>query len=215
MNIIKKEADYFIVHKPAGVSFEGESGILSLLRAEFPEALGVHRLDKETTGLMLFARNKDAQRKLSLLFANKLIEKTYIALSFKKPIKKMGTIKGDLEKGRGGSYYLRRTTSNPSLTKFSSFYDPTTKLRLFILKPLTGQTHQLRVHLKSIGSEILGDARYGNTHSDRMYLACVGLKFDWCGQRNDYFFYPIKGDHFLDKSIKSLFLENLGKKKEC
>ena len=215
IEIISEENDYFIIHKPADIAFEGEGGVLALLRQCHPEALGVHRLDKGTTGLMIFARHKDSQRELSSLFANKNIEKTYFAISLKKPSKKMGLIKGDLEKGRGGSYYLRRTMLNPSMTKFSSYFAPISKLRLFILRPITGQTHQIRVHLKSIASEILGDSRYGHDLSDRMYLACTKLAFEWKNDKKQYFLYPPKGDQFFNQEVKKIFLENMIKKKEC
>ena len=153
---------------------------------------------------MLFAKSKEAQRQFSDLFTQRKIQKTYLALSIHRPSKKMGLIKGDLEKGRGGSYRLLRTSTNPSLTSFKSFFLSESKLRVFILTPTTGQTHQLRVHLKSIGSPILGDTRYGSDQSDRMYLACIGLKFKFQEEEFEFKFLPTVGEQFNKKELDSL-----------
>ena len=153
---------------------------------------------------MLFAKNKKIQKDLSDLFTRRLISKTYLALSKFRPLKKMGTIKGDLEKGRGGNYRLLRTNKNPSITKFKSYYIEKLNLRAFVLSPLTGQTHQLRVHLKSIGSPILGDERYGTDKSDRMYLACIQLSFILNNEKFDFIHYPEEGDYFLRSEVTEI-----------
>lgn len=199
---------FIIIDKPVPMSFEGHDGVLAKLREVYQDVYGVHRLDRATSGLMIFAKNKDTQRELSEMFAERIIHKTYIAISTQRPLKKMGTIKGDLIKGRGGNYLLKRTVEKPSVTNFKSFYDSSSDLRLFILKPLTGQTHQLRVHLKSIGSPILGDERYGGDKSDRMYLASVKLDFTFRDEEFSFSHYPVFGEYFLEESVKSVF-ENL------
>lgn len=153
---------------------------------------------------MIFAKNKDIQRAISELFAQKKVGKTYVALSLHRPVKKMGSIKGDLQKGRGGSYRLLRSNHNPSLTRFQSFYLQAVEQRVFILEPKTGQTHQLRVHLKSIGSPILGDMRYSGDESDRMYLACVKLEFKLNGEQFRFEHLPKTGKHFANEGFLNL-----------
>ncbi|MFT6630656.1 MAG: tRNA pseudouridine32 synthase/23S rRNA pseudouridine746 synthase [Bacteriovoracaceae bacterium] len=189
---------FIIIAKNPGIEFHGDGGIIELLRKDFPEIHGVHRLDKATSGLMLFAKDKGTQSELSKLFQSKKVQKIYIAISDKKPNKKQGLVKGDLEKTRNGSYKITRNLLNPSTTKFKSFYSPEFSLRGFYLFPMTGKTHQLRVVLKSIGAPILGDIRYGGTHSDRMYLHAFSLKFELKGELFEFENYPELGDLYLD-----------------
>ena len=113
----------------------------------------------------------------------------------------MGRIKGDLIKGRGGSYYLSKEQKNPSQTSFKSYFDEKRSLRVFLLEPYTGQTHQLRVHLKSISSAILGDMRYGSDPSDRMYLAATSLNFQYKDVEYKYKFVPNQGEHFVSNDF--------------
>lgn len=205
MEIIHKNQDFMLVNKPTGVEFHGAAGCLEILRQAEPRSLGVHRLDKETSGLMLVALNKRAQSDLSLLFEQKIIQKYYIALSDKKPTKKMGKIQGDLLKGRGGNYYLSPEQTNPSVTYFFHKRDEHTGLRCFVLKPRTGKTHQLRVVMKSLSSAILGDKRYNDHPNDRMYLHAYRLVFNYQGEEYDFEHYPDTGELFLGNSVKETF----------
>ncbi len=194
--IIAQNTKFLVISKNVGTSFQGVEGILNHLRNDGHSVHGVHRLDQDTSGLMLFAKDKQTQKELSLLFQERQVEKTYIALSDKKPGKKMGEVKGDLVKTRGGSYKLTRSQNNPSLTQFKSFYCAELKMRGFILYPKTGKTHQLRVVLKSLGSPILGDKRYGGTMADRMYLHAYSLKFSFHDQLYQFTHYPDQGVSF-------------------
>ena len=157
---------------------------------EFIKPLGlegsfiVHRLDTETSGLLLIAKHKRAAAEFGTLFEQRKIAKLYLALSDQKPKKKQGHILGDMQPSRSGNYKLVPTKSNPAYTQFfsQSLAYEQKPLRLFLLKPHTGKTHQLRVAMKSIGSPILGDTRYGKTQSDRMYLHAYELVFEWYGE---------------------------------
>ncbi len=182
MQVIYENKDFLIVSKPAGIEYHGDSGLVALIRQDNAQLIGVHRLDKDTTGAIIFAKNKEVASKLGLMFQNREISKTYIALAGNKPSKKQGMISGDIVKTRGGSYALKRSQDNPSITQFisKSLFDG---VRLYWLKPKTGRTHQLRVVLKSIGVPILGDKRYGGDLSDRMYLHAFKLEFDWKGEK--------------------------------
>lgn len=189
---------FLIISKNPEIEFHGDDGIIALLRKDFSEIHGVHRLDKATSGLMVFAKDKNTQVELSKLFQSKEVEKMYMAISDKKPSKKQGLVKGDLEKSRNGSYKITRNLTNPSVTKFKSFFNPELGLRGFYLFPQTGKTHQLRVVLKSLGTPIIGDIRYGGSESDRMYLHAYFLKFQLKGDVFEFWNYPDSGNLFLE-----------------
>jgi tRNA pseudouridine32 synthase/23S rRNA pseudouridine746 synthase len=184
--------DFIVVNKSPGVSFHNETGdgLIRQLSLDFDQQFyPVHRLDKATSGLLLVAKNQTSCRELTRLFEERLIEKYYLAISDKKPSKKQGLIKGDMQRSRNGCWKLSKQTTNPAITQFFSF-NVGVKRRLFLLKPHTGKTHQLRVVMKSIGAPILGDTRYGSaTLSDnpwgnnRMYLHAYYLDFDFSGER--------------------------------
>jgi len=182
--------DFYIFDKPAGESFHSENGagFFVNIQKQFPGEIlfPVHRLDRMTSGLVLVARNKTAAQQFAKLFESREVEKTYLALSEHKPSKKQGSIIGDMQRSRSGNWRLARTKENPAITRFTSqstnilFQEKT--VRLFILKPETGKTHQLRVMMKAIGSPIIGDERYGGTAADRGYLHASALKFLWKGE---------------------------------
>lgn len=174
--------DFFVFEKPANISFhsESDSGFFAQLQAAYPNEtlFPAHRLDRITSGLLLVARHKTAAQQLAQLFESRQIHKTYIALSDQVPNKKQGSISGDMERTRNGNWKLLRSRNNPAVTRFSSrALEP--GLRLFVLKPQTGRTHQLRVMMKALGSPIIGDTRYGGTPADRGYLHALQLSFTW------------------------------------
>lgn len=145
----------------------------------------VHRLDKATSGLVIFAKSAKAAADFTPMFSQQEVTKHYIALALGKPKKKQGWVKGDMEKGRNGSWLLARTQTNPAITQFTSCAIEVEKKeakRLYLIKPKTGKTHQIRVALKSIGCPILGDTRYKGEKSDRCYLHALALSFNWQGE---------------------------------
>lgn len=179
--IIFENDDLIAVYKESGISFHNDDakskGFFNAVQGVLGQKIySVHRLDKDTSGLILFAKNIQTQKEISNLFENRKIKKTYFALSGKKPKKKQGTIKGDLKSTRGGSYKLTREMKNPSVTKFKSFKNG--NYYFFILSPITGFTHQLRIVCKSLGSPILGDTRYGGGEFNSMLLHAYRLEFN-------------------------------------
>ncbi|GAA6153043.1 pseudouridine synthase [Pseudoteredinibacter isoporae] len=120
----------------------------------------VHRLDKGTSGLLLLGRCAEVARELGEAFASGEVQKFYLALSRHKPRKKQGTVKGGMQKARRGAWKLAPGQDNYA---YSQFFSRGLGLgyRLFLWRPRTGRTHQLRVAMKSLGSPILGDALYG------------------------------------------------------
>ena len=173
----------------------------------------LNRLDEVTSGIMMFARNEDTAQDLSAAFAESRIFKNYIALSDRKPKKKQGTIRGDMAKGRRGSWKLLHTTDNPAVTKFTSIGVPGIRpgLRMFIVKPVTGRTHQIRVAMKSLGAPILGDVRYADKiaaeQEDRTYLHAAAMSFMLGGKEVNIICQPTVGATFIHSAFQAAWHE--------
>ena len=203
--------DFIVVDKAAGVNFHDEgdigSGLFSLVKKQLQspnknaELYPVHRLDKMTSGLVIFAKTLACAQTFGQLFNNHDIEKYYLAIGDKKPSKKQGLIKGDMAKSRRGMFKLLRSMENPAITQFFSFSIPN-KQRLYLLKPHSGKTHQLRVALASIGAPIVGDPLYYTTsQADRGYLHAFTLKFNYLGENFEFISLPSKGEHYLNTEV--------------
>lgn len=209
-SIVEDHKDFLLINKHPGVSFHSageEGGIVSCLRSEpgINNLYTVHRLDKMTSGLLLFAKNRKAAGELSGQFRNRQVEKYYLAVSDRKPKKKQGLIKGDMEKARRGTWKLARTMSNPAVTRFFSC-SMGKGMRLFILRPHTGKTHQLRVALKSIGAPVLGDPVYHKKEKegkapDRGYLHSYALRFHLHGKLHSFVHRPDTGIYFNNEQF--------------
>lgn len=161
------------------------------------ELYPVHRLDTVTTGVLIFAKTARAAAQLGALFEQRQIEKYYIAIANQKPKKKQGAVVGDMAAARRGSYKLLRSNQNPAITQFFSHSTQSKQYpaqRLFLLKPHTGKTHQLRVMMKSIGAPIVGDERYGGGASERTHLHAYQIGFEWNGERLSYQVLPTDGE---------------------
>ncbi len=203
--------DFIVISKSQGIGFHNsdeEEGLCSYIKEmeSFDILFPVHRLDKLTSGLLLFAKNKTAARGLSQLLQTREIEKYYIAISDKKPKKLQGLISGDMERGRRGGWKLLRTKANPANTRFfSKAYGR--GMRLFVLKALTGKTHQLRVALKSIGAPVLGDPLYYRNESkkhDRGYLHAYALRFNYMGESYCFVNRPCEGKFFIENKFTTV-----------
>lgn len=206
ISVLHRHADFWLVYKPPGESFHSEQGMgfAERLQAQCPEQTfyPVHRLDKLTSGLLLFATHKAAAAEFGRLFSEHRLEKRYLAVSEQKPKKKQGTIAGGMEPSRRGQWRLTSGTESVAVTQFKSF--AWAGKRYFYLRPLTGKTHQIRVALKSLGAPILGDERYGGRSSDRGYLHAYSLTFDWHGESHVFSAWPTEGTHF-DASVAEQF----------
>jgi tRNA pseudouridine32 synthase/23S rRNA pseudouridine746 synthase len=198
--IVFEHADFVVINKPAGiVMHDAKYGIIALFSIQYPDIKWhlVHRLDTETSGCLLLAKSSLAAAAMSQLFAERSIDKYYLAISDKIPKKKQGLVKGDMKKARGGNLMLTSSNENPAITQFFSA-SLRAGLRAFICKPHTGKTHQIRVALKSLGSSILGDARYGKSAADRMYLHSFALCFSYQGEHIEVYCPPADGRLFTD-----------------
>ena len=209
IEVVYQHSDFIIINKSEGISVhkdQEEQGLTELVAKQLnvPQVWLVHRLDKVTSGLLILALNAESAAEFSRLFSEHKIHKTYLALSNQKPKKKQGLIIGDMKKARDGAWKLCQTKDNPAITRFESVScEP--NLRLFILKPQTGKTHQLRVAMKSLGSPILGDTLYGkNTENiDRTYLHAARLQFEFKGQAFDVFTVPKEGEWWHREGVQS------------
>lgn len=182
---------------------------MDLLREALPgEALWpVHRLDRITSGLIVVARSQQDAAELGAAFAGREVEKYYLALSDAKPARKQGLIKGDMDKGRGGAWKLCKSAANPAVTQFFS-HSLAPGLRLFVLRPRTGKTHQLRVAMKSLGAPILGDALYGGSAADRGYLHAYALAFTLAGEAHRFVCPPQWGERWPQAALADYLAAN-------
>ena len=176
-HLIDENEDFLVVNKYPEVSIHDEhhvvdtssinnKGLIKQLRIDFDNntIAPVHRLDKSTSGLLICSKNSQAASVLSQAFQNHQVEKYYLAISENKPLKKQGLILGDMLRTRNGNWKLSKQKVNPAVTQFFSYSLGAINNRvgrLFVLKPRTGKTHQLRVALKTMNATILGDKRYG------------------------------------------------------
>ena len=152
------------------------------VRERWPDALVVHRLDMATSGLMLFARGADMQRRLSRAFASRQIDKRYVAIVAGHMPAAAGRIELPLRADwpRRPLQVVDMAQGKPSITDWQlAAFDAEDQTSLLTLQPLTGRTHQLRVHLAAIGHPILGDALYAPSalHGGRLMLHARALQF--------------------------------------
>lgn len=167
LDIIHEDHELILVNKPAGllsVPGKGEhlaDCLIARLTTAFPEALLVHRLDMDTSGVMIFARTPHAQRHLGLQFEKRQTKKTYIARVWGHVAEKEGHIDLPLivDWPNRPLQHVNFETGKPAQTDWRRvrIEGETTRMRLY---PKTGRSHQLRVHMREIGHPILGDPFY-------------------------------------------------------
>ncbi len=156
-----------VIDKPAGLlSVPGRGPeladcVLSRLQAAFPEALLVHRLDRDTSGVMVFAASPAAQRHLGLQFEKRQVRKGYIARVWGTPVANAGTVDLPLivDWPNRPRQKVCHETGRAALTDWEVVRREGETARL-ALAPKTGRSHQLRVHMAAIGHPILGDPFY-------------------------------------------------------
>ena len=189
IDLVYHDDSILVVNKPTGLlsvpgrGVDKQDCLSARIQKAFPDALIVHRLDMATSGLMVFARGVEIQRRLSLMFQERKVEKRYVAV-----------VKGKLEVDTG-EINLPIITDWPnrpkqkvdtiigkhSLTRYRLLiHDIDRHTSRIELEPITGRTHQLRIHMAAIGHPILGDKLYGGATSDnaeRLLLHARSLKF--------------------------------------
>jgi tRNA pseudouridine32 synthase/23S rRNA pseudouridine746 synthase len=209
IQIIFQNSDFVIINKPANLNFHSQEGagavVLTQELLKVEQLYSVHRLDKMTSGLLILAKTKQSARLFGALFEARQIEKYYLAISVRKPKKKQGWIKGDMASGRRGSYKFVKSSNNPAITQFISAALRTHE-RLFLVKPHTGKTHQIRVALKSIGAPIAGDIRYAKSDEakveERGYLHAYALRFSFGDSTYEFTCNPDEGERYLSANAQ-------------
>ncbi|WP_301102678.1 pseudouridine synthase [Propionivibrio sp.] len=179
-----------VINKPSGLlsvpgrGVDKQDCLIKRVQADYPDALIVHRLDFDTSGLLVLARGKVMHRCLSILFQNRQVDKRYVAVVDGKLAQTSGEVclplivdwpnrprhKVDFESGK------------PSLTHYRVHsYNSAEHCSRLELTPETGRTHQLRIHMQAIGHPILGDSLYADAASkakaDRLLLHAEYLAF--------------------------------------
>jgi tRNA pseudouridine32 synthase/23S rRNA pseudouridine746 synthase len=179
-----------VVNKPAGllsVPGRGEDKqdcMINRVMREYPDAFIVHRLDMDTSGLLLMARGKPMQSALSILFQQRTVHKRYLAVVGGKLKQSEGEINLPLllDWPNRPKHKVDYEAGKPSLTRYSVLsYDAVNDLSRVELEPFTGRSHQLRVHLMSLGHPIVGDELYApaelKAKADRLLLHAWQLGF--------------------------------------
>jgi tRNA pseudouridine32 synthase / 23S rRNA pseudouridine746 synthase len=189
LDLIYCDESLLVANKPTGLlSVPGRGAdktdsLTTRVQQEFPDALSVHRLDMCTSGLLVFARGVNMHRRLSHLFRERRVTKSYIA----SVTGKVEITVGEVELPLGSDWPNRPrqkvdfANGKSSLTRYRLLaYDAATGTSRIELEPVTGRTHQLRVHMAAIGHPIAGDVLYGEeacATAERLLLHASMLSF--------------------------------------
>ena len=190
LDVLFHDTELLVVNKPSGllsVPGRGEHKkdcLITRVQVDYPDALIVHRLDMETSGVMVMARNKSVHRQLGLLFQEREAQKRYVAIVDGQIREASGIIDLPLicDWPNRPRQIVDHEHGKPSITRFKVLWrnieEGTTRVEL---EPETGRSHQLRVHLQSMGHPILGDRLYANEQQQakatRLLLHALSLGF--------------------------------------
>jgi tRNA pseudouridine32 synthase/23S rRNA pseudouridine746 synthase len=191
--IVFADADLIIVSKPTGLLSvpgrlpENQDNLTSRLQGIYPDALNVHRLDQVTSGLMVYARNKAAQAAISRQFALRHIDKRYTALVQGLVAQDAGEVTLPLicDWPNRPRQIVHHELGKAAHTRWRVLERNAVKEQSRIeLEPITGRSHQLRVHMAEIGHPIVGDDFYGAAPATRVMLhaSFLSLKQPSTGQ---------------------------------
>ena len=194
LNILFEDEDLIVINKPEGQVVHLGNGVhpgstlVEALLAYCPlsAAAGaerpgvVHRLDQATSGLILFAKTDAAYWALTRMFAERKIHKTYHAFVWGIPKFQSGIIDAPIGRSQRDRTTMCITNSGREARTTWELLEafPKANKALLACHPVTGRTHQIRVHLKSIGHTIVGDPKYGKIHDKRLFLHAYKIEFE-------------------------------------
>jgi tRNA pseudouridine32 synthase/23S rRNA pseudouridine746 synthase len=169
MKILHLDERLIVLDKPSGLLAvpgrgpELRDSLTVRVQEQYPEALVVHRLDRDTSGVMVMARDIEAQRLLSRQFHDRLVEKKYVAVVYGDPHDEAGRIELAMRKDfdRPPRHMIDSVEGRPAITDWRVLDRQGNHTRLE-LRPLTGRSHQLRLHLAHLGHPVLGDPLYAH-----------------------------------------------------
>ncbi|MCZ2389638.1 MAG: RluA family pseudouridine synthase [Acidobacteria bacterium] len=190
LDIIFEDEHLLVINKPTGVLVHPShrenrgtilNGLVHYLNPHEPSISrpvirpGLpHRLDKDTSGVLVAAKTKFAQQKLTRAFTRRTVEKTYLAIVVGEPRENAGEIEAPIGRDAEAKFWRVMPEGKPAASRFRvlTTFDGHSLLEA---EPITGRTNQLRIHLESIGCPILGDHARGGGNSDRLYLHAFRL----------------------------------------
>lgn len=167
LSLLYQDAHLLVYDKPAGLLSvpgrlpENKDSLALRAQAEFPDALIVHRLDMATSGLLVLARGPEAHRTLSMAFADRQVDKRYIAVVAGQVTADTGEVNLPLicDWPNRPRQMVDHDIGKPSLTRYRVLSREADRTRIE-LEPVTGRSHQLRVHMMAMGHPIIGDEFY-------------------------------------------------------
>ena len=183
--IVHEDASILVLDKPAGVAVHGGSGVsfgvIESLRAARPQAKVLelaHRLDRDTSGLLIVAKKRAALVELHRMLRDGEVEKVYLAL-VKGDYKGPPEIRASLHKYVTGSGERRVAVAERGMSAVTrvKVLKRSAGLSLLEVRLMTGRTHQIRVHLAHVGHPVLGDEKYGGGDAKRLFLHAAKLAF--------------------------------------
>ena len=170
LELIYADPYLLAVGKPSGLlSVPGRGAdkadsLSTRVQAEYPDALVAHRLDRDTSGLVIFPRGADMHRRLSLMFEKREVEKSYVAVLLGQLQPEQGVVDQPLlvDWPNRPQHRVDLENGKPAQTRYQTLsYDAPSNTSRVALEPVTGRTHQLRVHMAFLGHPIKGDTLYG------------------------------------------------------
>ena len=189
-DVIYEDENVLVLNKPAG--------LLSMAKGEYcPEktledyGLLVHRLDRDTSGVVIMAKNEEAQTLLRRQFQDRKAHKTYYAVVTGRPKMDEARIYLPIARDKKRPTTFRVDANGKESETFYKVIRTDDKHSLIELSPTTGRTHQLRVHLNYLGHPIVGDVVYGGEKADRLYLHANSLEITLPGGERRTFVAPL------------------------